>query len=461
MALKVDLEGSSTGFTQMLGTVRTQVKAFSHSISEEVGESWGSLGKQFAASIAGIFTVEGIKSGLEWFVETGKEIKEQSDQLNMSADAWQKWKDAVEEAGLTATGFQRIVEALRDKRTAALLDPKARGELNRLGFSDADITGNMDMSEFTRRALENANGGDQQRAYLSDIIGQRGLKYAGALDNLAGAEPEFSEADLKKAEETAKKLHKIGRWFARLTVGAVDFFTDEGAQRSMLDRFFTWTGAKRRLTDQQRANLEAGYPENYHTPVQMRNGLPFATGPADASGERAGPVDPFDAQLAAQQEQNRLREEDRQRQLRESQRSLMTIGDRRDSLMRDVQDLQKEIAGRKAQMNGEDFLTDAQRQELSGVTGKAREFQVNKLRQEFEDRTTQLQIQLNRDRADLRQRPLDFQADTLSKAGLYSANALNFSPLLDINREQLKELRTIAANTRPPGRPGDQPPFRP
>ena len=88
-----------------------------------------------------MFTVEGLKSGLEWFVETGKEIKEQSEQVDMSAEAWQKWSQAVEDSGQSVSGLMRVVESLHGKFTDALSDPKARGELSRLGFSDAEIMG--------------------------------------------------------------------------------------------------------------------------------------------------------------------------------------------------------------------------------------------------------------------------------------------------------------------------------
>jgi hypothetical protein len=210
MSLRVDMTGNGSGLQQMLNTGKTQIKAFSNSVEHELSSSWGSIGKNFAAGIAGAFTFQGLKSSVQWFVNTGKEINDQAEQVNMSADSWQKWKDAVDRANLSTGGFMHVLESLHQKRTEALTDPKARGELNKLGFSDDDITGNMDMDEFTKRTLANANGGDQQRRFLADVIGSRGVKYSTALGYLPNENAAFSPDDIKESEEASASLKKLG-----------------------------------------------------------------------------------------------------------------------------------------------------------------------------------------------------------------------------------------------------------
>jgi hypothetical protein len=98
------------------------------------------------------------------------------------------------------------------------------------------------------------------------------------------------------------------------------------------------------------------------------------------------------------------------------------------------------------------------------VSGKARDIQVNALRDKFEDVTEGLKERMNRETGDLRQKPLSFNADSLAKTGLYSASALQFNPVLGL-KEDLKEhtklLSEIARNTNPyshmPGRSSHSP----
>ncbi len=464
MALRVDLNGTGTGFKHMLDTARVQAKAFATSVTEEVGSSWGGLGKSFASGIAGIFAVEGVKRTLEWFVDTGKEIKETAEQVDMSTESWQKWAEAVDKAGLSTTSFQRIVETLREKRTAALTDPKARGELSRLGFSDADITGEMDMGEFTRRALANANGGDLQRKYLSDVIGQRGLKYATAIPNLGSAEALFSEEDLKQAGDAAQKLRTLGKIGDKIKIEAVETALSEDPAATfttrMTERVLGWLGVKPRK--HFRGAGAAGSWEDDQLSPQDKQFLSVfgpggiaALGQSDATdaqsqlSQEVRPADPMEAVLKQQKFELEQHEQERQQRLMDSQLGLMTIGSRRAAIMADAEKLRKQIAERQAKMNGEDFLTDAERDQLTGVTGRAREVEVNKIRAKYQDQTTDLQIRSNRDIGELRQKPLDFKADTMQGVGLYQASALVFNPVLGIMEKQTQVLEQIARNTAP------------
>ena len=430
MALTVNLNGTGTGFKSMLDTARTQVKSFSNSVTHEVGESWGGIGKTLASSFAGIFAVEGIKRTLEWFVDTGKEIKETAEQVDMSTESWQKWSEAVDKAGLSTTSFQRIVEMLREKRTTALTDPKARSELSRLGFSDADITGEMDMGEFTRRALENANGGDLQRKYLSDVIGQRGLKYATAIPNLASAKAPFSDEDLKEAADAADKLKELGKTIDKIKIKAVEFAFDPdaiGKAIGMLDpsNFLDWIGGRKPRTAFRGHGAGGSWDDI----------------PAKAD------VDPMESVLAQQKIELAQHEQDRQQRLLDSKLGLMTIGDRRATIVTAAEKLRREIAERETAVRGNIFLTQAEQNSLSGVTGNAREYEINKLRAKYQDRTTELQIELNKYQGDLREKPLTFKADTMQGVGLYQASALAFNPVLGVLQEQTQLLRQIVRNT--------------
>ena len=463
MSLRVDMTGNSTGFQQMLNTAKTQAKAFSNSVTHEIGSSWGSVGKTFAGGIAGMFTYEGIKSGLEWFIETGKEIKETAEQVDMSTDSWQKWTSAVSKAGLSIGGFQRIIESLRAKRTEALSDPKARGELARLGFSDSEITGNMDMSEFTRRSLSNANGGDLQRKYLSDVIGNRGLKYSTALSKLPNSQALFSADEIEQATQAAAALGKVGKAIAMEGISTVRALSnsDRAAavglslvrlSQAALGRGWLWN-RKGSITDNV-DDLESGKNINLRDLLGFKSpsvsnrtliaALSANAGATNKSDENK--KDPMDAKLAQQREEIALHEQERQQRLMDSRRGLMTIGDRRASIIGEMPKLAAQIAERTSNMNGEKFLTDAQKDELQGVTGKAREYQINALRVKYQDQTDSLQLRYNKDTTDLKEKPVNYNVDSMAKSGLYSASNVAFNPLLGAAQKTnqiLTEIKTV------------------
>ncbi len=452
MSLRVDLNGNGTGFAQMLNAAKTQATAFSKSVEHEVGSSWGGIGKQFAASVAGIFSFEGVKSGFEWFVETGKQIKETAEQVDMSTDSWQKWTEAVERAGLSSEGFMRVIETLRQKRTDALTDPKARGELTKLGFTDADITGDMDMSEFTKRALGNANGGDLQRGYLADIIGNRGLKYASALGNFDTAQAPFSKQDLVEADEAAQSMKDLARAASMATIALIGNLTGNKRETS---RTGAWWSAfmsepfGKNFWDRvnSKANLAAdkgGYFDDNYKPVK-------AAWHQNAKGSNTTTEtkkDPMDAKLAEQADEMAIHEQEQKQRLLDSQRGLMTIGQRHQSIMQEMTGLQSQIALRTKLATGEGFLTDAQREELSGVTGKARTFAVTALREKYKDQTEEMQLRYNKDKTDLREKPLDYSVDSMSKVGLYSASNVAFNPLLNVQQKANQILTEIRNGVR-------------
>jgi hypothetical protein len=132
----------------------------------------------------------------------------------------------------------------------------------------------------------------------------------------------------------------------------------------------------------------------------------------------------------------------------DSQRGLMTIGQRRASIMQEMTGLQSQIAERTKNATGEGFLTDAQKDDLAGVTGKARTFAVNALREKYKDQTDEMQLRYNKDKSDLREKPLDYSVDSMSKVGLYSASNVAFNPLLNVQQKANQILTEIRNGVR-------------
>jgi hypothetical protein len=466
MSLRVDLGGNGSGFASMLNEARLRGKEFARGLSEDLAKesnySFNRLNRSILGMFVGTGAVESIKRMGEWFVDTGREIKDTSEQVGMSTDSWQKWTDAVDQAGLSTTGFMRVLETLRQKRTEALTDPKARGQLSKLGFSDSDISGDMDTDAFMKKALGAANGTPLQKKALYDILGSMGMKYAAVIKELPNAKSTFSPDDIQLGSDLVDELHDVQKNLVEpVAIGGTKLFLDRNFQKAFL--LTTWrsiqAGLGRGTLWHKDAswqdgiwNVKNGLPEGYRETVLRWPNKPRLDGklPDGSTPSKAEP-DPMDAKLADQKEQIALHEQERQQRLLDSQRDLMTIGDRRASILSEMPGLAKQIAERTAKTTGEGFLTDSQKNDLLGVTGKARDFSVNELRQKFEDATDTLQLRYNKNRGDMRLKQLDFSVDSMSKVGLYSASAVAFNPLVNIGQQANQLLTQIVHNTTPKG----------
>lgn len=495
MALRVDMTGNSTGFSQMLRKARMETKEFAKTLDDETGRSFKNVARTLRdtfVAMAGFEAFEGVKGAVEWFIDSGNQIKDISEQLGMSTDQWQKWADAVQQAGLQTEGFARVIESLKQKRTEALTDPKARAELSQLGFTDADISGNMSTSDFTRKALENAtNGGPYAKKAFDTIAGVEGVRYTRALDYLPQAQSVFTDENIKQAQATQKALHGLQLAAERAGLGILDKFVNWSGKPGayLKDIFMPWKSKAAVQADYDAAKKQHEADMNYQTVRAARNGVAltpaqiaiveashgrpgearavnldkaFGVKPKAAASQAVDTNDPLYAVLQQQLRDNALRDQERNQRVADSERDLMTIGDRRRSIMAEMGPLQKEIQARQnALSTPEGFLTQAQRDSLEGVSGIARTIQVNELREKYQDELADLRTQYNKDRGDLRQSPLTFQADSLAKVGLYSASALRFNPLLDIGHETNALLKQVVQNTAKPSLLPPNDPHRP
>lgn len=189
--LKVNLDGNSSGFERMLNTAKVQAKAFGNTVSQDVGSSWGNIGKMFAGGIAGALSFEAVKGFVKDMFETAKSVKDISEQYDISTDAVQKWEKAVNKAGVGTATFYRTLETFRQKRADAVGgDTKAQSLFNAAGMGD-DIYGNKDDAELIQKLLEGNSTREQQR----DLLGTRGPRLKAALKFLKKA-PLYTEDDI-------------------------------------------------------------------------------------------------------------------------------------------------------------------------------------------------------------------------------------------------------------------------
>jgi hypothetical protein len=324
----------------------------------------------------------------------------------------------------------------------------------------------MDTDAFMRKALGAAKGNQFQQQALFDLVGSQGMKYAATLGELPNAKANFSEDDIAQGKQIEEEEHTVQKNLLEpVAIGGTKLFLDRNFQkaffltawRSIQAGFGRGTLWNKSASWQDGIwNTEHGYAPGYSPVVAMRDGKPLGPpAPGGTTADKPAP-DPMDAKLAQQKDEMALHAQDRQQRILDSQRELMTISDRRASIRGEMPGLSKQISDRTRAAVGEGFLTESQRNDLSGVTGKARDFMVNDLRQKYQDQTDELQLRYNKDQGELREKPLDFSVDSMSKVGLYSASAIAFNPLVNIGVKTNQLLTQIVHNTTPTKPMGDK-----
>ena len=543
MSLRVDLQGNGTGFSQMLASAKTQAKGFSNSVEGQINASWRGIGKTIAGSFAGMLSAQSVMSGVRWFINTGKEIKDMAEQVNMSTDAWQKWSDAADRAGLSAGTIQNVLNKLQDTMNSAKTDLTARGQMSRLGFSDKEIMTGVAPDELGRRSLENAYKGDKQRGYLADVIGVRSLKSASVLSQLPNAQAQFSTEDIAEADEASKALQDLAkaaslagiaiienlsgksggtfsaykavggelmkrlvdpsRWFKGQSIWSVmgtgynkgkgqdeyhPIKNTRSVRQAIAEKAAAETGGA--TTAETGANEKRptapspiwGVMNRMGIPANVLNSIADAIHPAETGGAttaEASEKTPDDPLLGRQREEIALAQQERKQRLNDSQRSLMTIGDRRASILGETSELGPQIDERKANVKGTpdfydttnlpkdlkglNFLNDADRNDLNGKSGSSLAIGLNKALEGYKSKTDTMQEHYNKDTGDLKEKPLDFKSDSMSKVGLYSASAVAFNPLVGAAAKTNQLLTSIDGKlSRPPGQtPAQRDPHAP
>jgi hypothetical protein len=416
--LRVKVTGNSTGFQQTLNGLKAQAKAFSHGVSEEVGTSFS---RGLTGAFAGMFTFEALKGALEGFISRASGIKDVSEQLDMAADATQRWDKAADKLNLTFGGMQQVLTSIQSKRTEALKDPKAADIFEMMGIKRSDVL-NADQSDFAKMVLEVGLKSDENRRLLEQVIGKRGLKYAPAAQYLNEVTPDFNSDALEiasKAEHAEKEVSsKLGKVMGYLAIGVRDVLN---------------TGTT--LSDALWGNVGDGKKAKL---VTLDSGASGAIGNIATAAKPD--KDPLTAALALEQKDFDLQKQEAEMQLNSAKRRNMTIGDRRDAIKQELATVQKQIAEREAALTNGTFLTADEKELLTPS-------EQLKRKRDYELKTIGLKGKAEGLISDLKEKPLNFSADNLAKVGLYSASSIAFNPVLGIQQQQLNVLHRIAHNT--------------
>jgi hypothetical protein len=438
--LEVKVDGNTTGFKHAMDSVRTQAKA----TAEHVTGSWkeGIIG-----GIVGAFSFETVRGAIENFIAGTKEIKDMSEQLEMSTDATQKWAKAADQVGASLGNVYSTLSAIQSKRQEAMRDPKAADLFSGIGMSREDVR-HEDASNFIKDVLTKGGESDEKRKLLEQIIGRRGLKLIPAASRYDEAKPDYDSDAIKAADEAEKSEKRLLSSIGRIIGGIASFFyraTDDSVRRANQDTAKIISGDKRGglLWRFLHRNDPNKVMEN-QTQEVINSRFPKILPPAETKTkpetDSDDPLIDVKNQIAAERS---LRQGEAVRGLHEAERSNMSIADRKASIKNDLNGLQSEIKARQDALNVG---------LIYGMTGKQ---QAGMLQSDIEKQLSDDFIALTGLKArasglthELRDsKGFSFDADSMARVGLYSSSTISLNPMLELSRRQIDLLREIERNT--------------
>jgi hypothetical protein len=380
--LRVDVEGNMSGFTQMTRAMKRN--------ADEVAKSWSmsSLISGAVGGVAGALSFGAIKSFFEGMIEKAENIKELSEQLDISGDSLQKWQQALDKAHVSQNVFFRSFETLRNARQEALAgDVKQQEKFLRVGINPGELRGMSDMEAFERVL---ASG--KPRALVNDLLGPRGSRLTAAQDRMGKETPVYSSGDLA----TAETLKSSGKTLYNLITRAVLNLGGIGMAAKAATALF---GKKQPTAAETKATEDAGLKSDEQALYGLEN----------------------QRELEAKEKKDReaqVKLETAEERLRVAKRQNMTAGARRKDMKDEVDQLNARI---KYYMDVFDALSPADKEKM-----------------------TELQTRREGLMSQLREKPMSLPADSLAKSGLFSGSALN---TLSGSNEVLTTLKGIERNT--------------
>jgi len=475
--LNVNLNGNGSGFEQMLKRAEVQGKAFANSVSHEIGKSWEEVGKSLKSAFAAIFTFEGIKGAFEAVTGKVEELHQLSEQLGTEdVEKIQKWGKAFEKVGGNISKLTTLTAQMTEKRNAAMGHDmsavKARQELEGMGFTKDEINpeNGMNSLDFMQKAFHFSNQGESNRNYFESVFGAKSARFAGAEKYLSKVQPGMSQETFDTMKETAESLHQFEDAVKKATgslLAIITWSTGKDKLRESIENAQSPDSAEARLNksiNSVREKVQKGtateFEEDWLARVMggkaISNGKPLSGRVYQEIYKHAGfePKDNFkpgnktsepteDEDEKALREQREKEEADARLGLNASARGNMTIGDRRANIASDIGAVDKQIGIIQGKLKSSTL--GLSKESFDKLTGVEKDDLKHKLTMDLIGEQTKK----NSLTADLKEKPLSFNSDSLAKSGLYSASALSFNPVLGIAQQQLTELRKISINTAP------------
>jgi hypothetical protein len=423
MSLKVDVTGSSSGFEQALNAAKQHADKFGQELNrsgQEASKSWATGISSLAGGIAGAFSFEAIKGFIADMLQTGKSIRETAEQFDISTDAAQKWDRALEKAGVSQGVFIRSLETLRQKRQEAREDASKLTPFKDLGLGSQAL----DPKVSDLQLLDLVRNSGASRTSINELLGRRGA----TLKNVhpEGASPDFSETDLEKMHGLEQKSNSIWREIRRegsdTLIGIFSLFSSEEWSKrwenlkgngNRMKAIEELDRANAKLDEDNQAKQDADDAKKIQDRAELRKHLL-----AGDSGREL---------------------EEGEFHLRGAERGNMTIGARRNSLRKEVADITKRILMERSALDH--GLSDSEKAALSPD-------EQRKLLDQWKLNLLSDQAKKAGLLGELRERPHDMHADSLSHSGLFTGAALRAGNAATGKMDHLLTLtQQIANNT--------------
>lgn len=454
--LRFKATGDESGFMQMLSSIKQHGKQAMGEIGAGVSKSWGGIGKGMIGGIVGALSFEAVKGSLEQFLDRAKYIKDLSEQMDMGAQATQKWEKASDRLGLSFGGMQSVLTSIAQARQEALTDPKAAEKFERLGISRKSVldTKGVDNSEFAKMVLNAGRSGDENRAALGDIVGKRGLKYAATAEMFDKMSAPISDMDMavaEQAEQGAKKIKGLMTRFWSGTLAGVNQLVEEHKERKDAEaKAAPSRPAETGVWRVPQSNAEGFDPfSGTYTGGNVKyEALPLDEAHAEkakrlkeahARGEKLKPED------NKKIEQVDLAKEAADDKKREQAEQIAESEQRIENAKRAHMNKRQKLASEKAELAKLDKrIADSEAAKAPGGL-KGMDLEDWKVKQTIKTNALKAdrESMAGSIKDDMKEKPLSLSADSLTKSGLVSVGGANFSTSKGTERAQLDVLRSI------------------
>ena len=476
MSLRVDMTGNSTGFQQMLNTAKSQAKAFSNSVSHEIGSSWGGIGKSMAAGFAGMMTYQGITGIISKVTGKISELRELSDQLGTEdVEKIQKWGKAFERVGGSMSKMTTLAAQMQGIRSNAMGHDVAaiglRQKLEDMDMTSEQINPETGLSspDFMQKVFHFANQSDENRAKFQGVFGAKATRWAGSEKYLDEAHAPINQETFNSMKETEKRLHEFGEAVESATMHLLKYVTwsvgkdalaesMSGHAESDLTKKMAVVRDKvisgkasdfekewlERATRGKKFHNNMGWLERLLSPeVRLEKHPEEREKPAHSAGTKPSSTKPsvqaVDEDLKLQREAWEKQETEALIGLHSAQGANMTIGDRMKVLRGDIERQKNEtktilerIKSPTLGMSPEAFKK---------LTSVEKEESAHKLRMELYGSQSKEERLIS----GTKEKPINYSVDSMAKTGLYSASNVAFSPLLGVQQKQLSVQEKILA----------------
>jgi len=395
----------------MLSQMKQHARAFSNEVSTEVGKSWMGIGKNMVGGIVGAISFEGVKSFVGGIFEHAHGIKELSEQFDISTDSVQRWQKALTNAGVSETVLFRSMEAFRAKREAALGgDQGALDDFRMAGIGREKLSTGNEEDLFNEARLSDASRPTKRRLGINPKLSEIKLGGQGVL----------SESDIEDLEMVRNSWRKT-------TSGITNFFTKIGLIAAQ-DTANQLTNAKN--------ILKVAF--SWNKPAAIAKIMKDSK--RDAENKRLAAE--YDKRVAADQKAKEVAEE---KQIREQAEQAKAYKDSEQARLKQQNEADELRGAKRKNMMPRAARAD-ERKELSEVEARLKTIKsfIGPLSPEKQEELHHLEMQREGLKADLREKPMEVQADSMAKIGLFGSSGTTYNPLLGINNQQLQRLDRIA-----------------